>query len=212
MSAKQDIPAVRTAAELQNRYNMKSFGDAMGIATDARRTAEDAMAEASACRSQIIELADSITLEVTGGEAGNTASIVLKVGDQEYSGEINLKGLVTFESLQEAGTTQINGDNIVSEGVDNNGDPVRLTLQGGTLLIDRKGLTDIFSTVLELMVRDAGVRFKSHEGLEIGGSRDSYFGTLISPTYLQGSTVNIKGKECYWAYESDGYYVLKGRD
>lgn len=66
----------------------------------------------SAIESQIIQLADSITLEVTGG-VGNTASIVLKVdGQTQGTGTIDLTGLVTFTDLSTEGQTTINGANI----------------------------------------------------------------------------------------------------
>lgn len=66
----------------------------------------------SAIESQIIQLADSITLEVTGG-VGNTASIVLKVdGQTQGTGTIDLTGLVTFTNLSTEGQTTINGANI----------------------------------------------------------------------------------------------------
>ena len=216
MSAKQDRIAPRTAEDVLRRYNSQSFAEAVGIATDARKAAEQAVDTANACHAEIVKLSDSITLKVTGGEAGNMASIVLTVGEEEYTGEINLTGLVTFESLQESGTTQINGDNIVSEGVDDNGDPVRLTLQGGQLLIDRKDYTAAFAAVLALMVRANGVRITSEEGLEICGVRDSYFGGLLSPTTLQGTDVNINGrvfingKSCSWRANDDGTSTLIG--
>jgi hypothetical protein len=66
----------------------------------------------SAIESQIIQLADSITLEVTGG-VGNTARIVLKVdGQTQGTGTIDLTGLVTFTDLSTEGQTTINGANI----------------------------------------------------------------------------------------------------
>lgn len=217
MSTKQDKTAPRTAADVVRRYNSQTFADAVGIATDARKAAEQAVQEVEACHAEIVKLSDSITLKVTGGEAGNTASIVLTVGEEEYTGEINLTGLVTFDSLLGDGTTQINGDNIVSEGFDDNGDPVRLTLQGGTLVIERKDYTNFFATVLSMMVRSSGVRFTSEEGLEICGRRDSYFGGLLSPTTIQGSKVSIEssiieinGKQCVWMENDDGTYSLTG--
>lgn len=207
MSAKQDVPAIRTAAELQQRYNMKSFGEAMGIATDARSTANQAMAEANACRSQIIELADSIKLEVTGGEAGNTASIVLTVGEEKYSGEINLKGLVTFESLQKEGTTQINGDNIVSEGEDENGYRVRFTLDGGKMLFEiDKGTGFVTEATFDL--NDTVTRIIAEGGLNVFGRRDSYFGALTKPTYLQGEPLYIGGRRCYWSWQGSQYILV----
>lgn len=62
-------------------------------------------------RSEIEQTADSIKLEVTGGEPGKTAAIKLTVGDKSYSGEIDMTGLVTFSNLKD-GTTEISGDNI----------------------------------------------------------------------------------------------------
>lgn len=62
-------------------------------------------------RSEIEQTAESIKLEVIGGEPGKTASIKLTVGDKSYSGEIDMTGLVTFFNLTD-GKTEISGDNI----------------------------------------------------------------------------------------------------
>ena len=215
MSAKQDRVAPRTAEDIERRTNYgKSYSEILGIATDARKTAEQAKDEARQCHSEIIELADSITLKVTGGEAGNTASIVLTVGDSEYSGEINLTGLVTFESLQTSGETRINGDNVVSEGFDENGNPVRLTMNGGKLLFEQKNGA-VFSTTATFDINGSSTTIASEEGLTIYGSRDSYFGQPNGPTYLRGDTVNIEGsrifidgRQCGWFANGDGSYSL----
>lgn len=103
-------------------------------------------------RSEIEQTAESIKLEVTGGEPGSTASIKLSVGEgddkKEYTGTIDMKGLVTFSNLANAdGTTVINGSNIttgqiladlIKAGVlqSNNGTTFKLDLKNGTLNMD----------------------------------------------------------------------------
>ncbi len=215
MSAKQDRTAPRTAADIERRYNFgQSFGEIMGIATDARKVAEVANEEVRKCHSEILELADSITLRVTGNEEGTAASIVLTVGEEEYSGEINLTGLVTFESLQRDGATQINGDNIVSEGVDENGNPVRLTMNGGKLLFEKKE-NGIYSTVTTIDINSSVSRIIVEQGLEVFGNRDSYFGSPYTKTllcgselYISGDRLFIAGKQCGWFPNEDGSFSL----
>ena len=64
-----------------------------------------------------IEIADGITMSVSNGIPGNKASIVLKVGNKEYSGTIDLTGAVTFSDLSTSGKTSINGGNIVTNSI-----------------------------------------------------------------------------------------------
>lgn len=219
MSAKQDRTAPRTAADIELRHNYsKSYGEIMGIATDARKTAEVASEEARKCHAEIVKLSDSITLRVTGNEEGTAASIVLTVGEEEYSGEINLTGLVTFESLKNKGATRINGDNIVSEGVNNNDDPVRLIMHGAKLLF-QVDLQGFFEDALTIKMGETSAQITAGEGMEICGRRDSYFGGLLSPTTLQGTDVHINGdrifidgRQCWWMSNGDGSCSLTTTD
>ena len=64
-----------------------------------------------------IEIADGITMSVSNGIPGNKASIVLKVGNKEYSGAIDLTGAVTFSDLSTSGKTSINGGNIITNSI-----------------------------------------------------------------------------------------------
>lgn len=68
-------------------------------------------------RSEIEQTAESIKLEVTDDTAGKTASIKLSVGEgddkKEYTGTIDMTGLVTFTNLTD-GKTEISGDNITT--------------------------------------------------------------------------------------------------
>ena len=64
-----------------------------------------------------IEIADGITMSVSNGIPGNKASIVLKVGNKEYSGTIDLTGAVTFSDLSTYGKTSINGGNIITNSI-----------------------------------------------------------------------------------------------
>lgn len=215
MSAKQDRTAPRTAADIERRYNFgQSFGEIMGIATDARKVAEVANEEVRKCHSEILELADSITLRVTGNEEGTAASIVLTVGEEEYSGEINLTGLVTFESLQNEGETRINGDNIVSEGVDSNNHPVRLTMNGGKLLFERDSGAG-FVTEATMDIYHENTRITASRTLAICGEEYSDFGSQVGQTTVQGSDVHINGdrifiagRQCWWWPNGDGSYSL----
>ena len=64
-----------------------------------------------------IEIADGITMSVSNGIPGNKASIVLKVGNKEHSGTIDLTGAVTFSDLSTSGKTSINGGNIITNSI-----------------------------------------------------------------------------------------------
>ena len=64
-----------------------------------------------------IAIADGITMSVSNGIPGNKASIVLKVGNKEYSGTIDLTGAVTFSDLSTSGKTSINGGNIITNSI-----------------------------------------------------------------------------------------------
>lgn len=82
--------------------------------------------------SEIEQLADSIKLEVKGGEPGNTASIKLTVGDDVYSGTIDMTGLVTFSNNEGKGYTQVDGGNIVTKKiVSADGESVVIDLDNG---------------------------------------------------------------------------------
>ena len=64
-----------------------------------------------------IEIADGITMSVSNGIPGNKASIILKVGNKEHSGTIDLTGAVTFSDLSTYGKTSINGGNIITNSI-----------------------------------------------------------------------------------------------
>lgn len=147
--SKQDRQGARTPADLERKYNFgQSFAEAMGLANDARDAAENAQKTASEAKTEIIRLADSITLSVTGGEPGNKASIVLKVGDKEYSGEINLQGMVTFESLKEGGKTTINGGNVMTGVISSEDGTVQIDLDNKKIIVN--GMRGEYKTRIEI--------------------------------------------------------------
>ena len=92
----------------------KNASDAQTAANAAKNAADEAKEQADTARSEIKLLKDSITLSVVDGEPGHTAQIKLKVGENEYSGTIDLTGMVTFTNLSTAGETVINGSNITT--------------------------------------------------------------------------------------------------
>lgn len=149
MSVKQDRTAARTVTDIERKYSFgKSFAEVMGIATDAQKTAGQANEAAKECHTEIIKLADSITLKVTGGEVGNTASIVLTVGDEEYSGKINLQGLVTFSSLENEGEATINGGNMTIGAIRSADGSVVFDLDNGRIIVTTEDST--FKTLLSV--------------------------------------------------------------
>lgn len=119
---KQDGVYTRTAAALEQKNSYgKRFAEVLKIADDARdkvasveSSLEDVKDRVAAAESEIKELPGKISLTVKNGSIGNTASIVLRVGDKEYPGTINLTGAVTFNDLTTSGKTNINGSNITT--------------------------------------------------------------------------------------------------
>lgn len=78
--------------------------------------AKAAYEEASTARSEIIQLADKISLSVE--TKNGKASIVIGTDGTGKAGEIDLTGMVTFSNLETSGQTVINADNI-STGIIN---------------------------------------------------------------------------------------------
>ena len=120
--SKQDGVYTRTAAALEQKNSYgKRFAEVLKIADDARdkvasveSSLEEVKDRVAAAESEIKELPGKISLTVKNGSIGNTASIVLRVGDKEYPGTINLTGAVTFNDLKTSGKTNINGSNITT--------------------------------------------------------------------------------------------------
>lgn len=179
--SKQDRQGVRTAADVERKYNFgKSFAEVMGLAGDAVEDAKKAQSTANAAqktateaKAEIVKLSDSITFSVTGGGPGNTAKIVLKVGEKEYSGTIDLTGLVTFTGLKEEGKTEINGANIIT----------------GTLTADmlKSGV---------LASADGTVKIDlANNCVTVDGTKDGYKTQIkISASGFQGYGENSEGK------------------
>ena len=106
-----------------------------------------------------IEIADGITMSVSNGIPGNEASIVLKVGNKEYSGTIDLTGAVTFSDLSTSGKTSINGGNIITNSITadqiasgtitadkiSSGTITADNIASGTITADKVNIDDIFS-------------------------------------------------------------------
>ena len=104
--------------------------------------AKAAYEEASTARSEIIQLADKISLSVE--TKNGKASIVIGMDGTGKAGEIDLTGMVTFSNLETSGQTVINADNITTgkitavdiEGVNITGSKISSTGDLGTLNIE----------------------------------------------------------------------------
>ena len=104
--------------------------------------AKAAYEEASTARSEIIQLADKISLSVE--TKNGKASIVIGTDGTGKAGEIDLTGMVTFSNLETSGQTVINADNITTgkitavdiEGVNITGSKISSTGDLGTLNIE----------------------------------------------------------------------------
>lgn len=104
--------------------------------------AKAAYEEASTARSEIVQLADKISLSVE--TKNGKASIVIGTDGTGKAGEIDLTGMVTFSNLETSGQTVINADNITTgkitavdiEGVNITGSKISSTGDLGTLNIE----------------------------------------------------------------------------
>lgn len=104
--------------------------------------AKAAYEEASTARSEIVQLADKISLSVE--TKNGKASIVIGTDGTGKAGEIDLTGMVTFSNLETSGQTVINADNITTgkitavdiEGVNITGSKISSTSDLGTLNIE----------------------------------------------------------------------------
>ena len=104
--------------------------------------AKAAYEEASTARSEIIQLADKISLSVE--TKNGKVSIVIGTDGTGKAGEIDLTGMVTFSNLETSGQTVINADNITTgkitavdiEGVNITGSKISSTGDLGTLNIE----------------------------------------------------------------------------
>ena len=104
--------------------------------------AKAAYEEASTARSEIVQLADKISLSVE--TKNGKVSIVIGTDGTGKAGEIDLTGMVTFSNLETSGQTVINADNITTgkitavdiEGVNITGSKISSTGDLGTLNIE----------------------------------------------------------------------------
>ena len=114
MIAKQDRHGVRTASDLVRRYKFrKKFSETLGVAADARKEAEQAMAET-------IELSDNISLKATHDIPGKKTIIDLLVDNKKYSGEIDMSDFYTKEEVDEmVGDITIALDHIIELQTEN---------------------------------------------------------------------------------------------
>lgn len=123
--------------------------------------------------SDLIQLADSITLQVTDGTPGKTAKIVLSINGETQEGTIDLTGAVTFNDLSTSGKTTINGSNITT----------------GTISADRIDAESIFS---KNITATGQIQFNNDKYKLIVSAVDKIV-KLISwqKLYLEGSPISI---------------------
>ena len=100
MSVKQDITSPRTAADIERKYNFgKSYSELMGIASDARRTAQEAK---------------QIAQEMSVSNGGLSAVFKLSIENSEDGGRQNVYSLINGKANKihfEADSLQINSTN-----------------------------------------------------------------------------------------------------
>lgn len=174
-------------------------------------------------RSEIEQTAESIKLEVTGGEPGNTASIKLTVGDKSYSGTIDMTGLVTFTNLETAGQTAINGSNITTGEIlaDRVKAGVIKSKDGESVVIDLdNGVVDVTGNITTQKEQsDVGLRWSKvyPGGLHSEGDWGSSTATSdVQPGYVElnsnGSTISLQSDiygmgEVSQLFSSNGNYL-----
>jgi hypothetical protein len=214
MSAKQDRQGVRTAKDLEQKYNFgQSFSEVQKSIKVATNTAEQAEKVARNAQTEILQLSNSISLTVTNGES--TAQIKLKVGDKEIPATIDMKGLVTFSNLANAdGTTVINGSNIltgqiladlIKAGVikSKDGEKIVIDLDNGNVHAVGTFETEWESTdgsSVHTAVSPSGLHIQKGEGT---GALHSKF--LFHEAYVQKHNTDFTKAEAYMRPYGDPY-------
>ena len=122
---RQDRLGVRTATELERKYNIKKI----------HNTAEKAS-------SDMRQLPESLGLQVKNGET--TATVTLKVGDREVSQLIDMRGLVSLLGLRTEGEIPVNGGNVFGKLQSEDKERLVLDLAAGVA-----ALTGVFRTAGE---------------------------------------------------------------
>lgn len=238
--SRQDRQGVRTATDLERKYNFgKSFEEVMSAArvaektaVKAQETADEAKEAVKGTHSEILKLSDSITLSVTNGEPGGTALIKLKVDDKEYTGEIDLQGVVTFTNLREQGQTVINGDNITTGTIlaDLIKAGVIKSVDGKSLIIDLdNGTLDAIGSFRTRVVTEnidestEIVRYAEMglDGFEVNAERRKYnddgqtFVKYDLPNFLKMGELNLANRKgtltafCGYADDDESYVLLQ---
>ncbi len=159
--------------------------------------------ELTASMSRIEQLADSISLSVSGG-VGSEVSIVLSVDGETNTGSIDLTGAVTFSDLETSGSTTINGDNITT------GTLSASLIDIDTLMaqdITATGSFQIINTSLTLTASDSQI-------LVYPTSGHNSYDTIISQGHLEFCNSNYTSIPLYSTIvlTSSGVDILSNSD
>lgn len=210
---RQDRQGARTPADLERKYNFEqSFAEVMGIATDARTTAEKAETEltkeVARIDKEISAHEASIGLLVDNGEV--QGSIIIKAINDESSAKISADRLdiegktlnIKVDATNITGTLtaeQIDADGIVAEDVDITG---TITAEEGSIGGWEIGdnLTATTETTGTGIIQTQTVTF-STKGVEVTAmwKEDSDW-TGPTPTFPSGVTIGQEyNKFVSWA-------------
>lgn len=170
-----------TAGSTENLYlvDCTEFSDGTFLYSDVSLSSSYAAAKAayevaSTARSEIIQLADKISLSVE--TKNGKASIVIGTDGTGKTGEIDLSGMVTFENLAVSdGKTIINADNITT---------------GKITAVDIEGVNITGSTIISEKVSSEGTNTLSING----GSVESIFpigSTIFGEDTLRSASISL---------------------
>lgn len=160
--------------------------------------AKAAYEEASTARSEIVQLADKISLSVE--TKNGKASIVIGTDGSGKAGTIDLTGMVTFSNLKTSGQTVINADNIStgiingaafwSENKDSLGNVTgAVGMDGGGIWFFNGGNFDVDVSRARLRIENDTLNFTSGE---IMSDLLIDFGGSVS---INGSPIKLNGAE-----------------
>ena len=232
--SKQDRQGARTASDLERKYNFgKSFAEVMGIADEARRTAEEAKETSS-------KPAEKLTHEEVFNLLTNNGQLQGLYRGDDGELYINASYIVTGEFLADLiktgticskdGTVKVDlVNNCVTIDGTRNGYKTQIVLSSSGLQGYGESTTGVMENVLSILMGVGGLPTGLHNlawqestGLLLAAASGvTEVGTSESATTVRGSYVDINSptedvrildKRVYWKANGDGTYSLTASD
>lgn len=223
--SKQDRQGPRTPAQLEQRYRFgQTFAQAMGLAEEAKDTAERAVEEAEKKAEEVV---DGMTQEEVFNkltENGKMKGLFMKDG-QLY---INADYLATGVIKSADGTVQLDlANNTVTINGTRDGYKTQIVLSSSSLSAYGESKEGVMEHVLEFQFGVGGKptailnnAWNESLGMIIASAAGVFsLGTSEASTEIWGSYIdinpimdlNIMKKTTFWKNNGDGTYTLMGR-